>query len=114
MPEEKATTAKSTKAETKDTGEGSITYEDHGDYIIEVDNRGADEVRTRRAKSQNAVPVDKTTHDSVEARVEAEKAAAENEGRDPESVTYQVPPLKEDKGKDAEPETVTVTAEGSK
>lgn len=113
MPEEKTTTtAKSTKAETKDTSEGgTITYEDHGDYIIETDNRGADAVTTRRPKSQNAVPVDQATHDSVQARVDIEKEAAENEGRDPESVNYQVPPVKDE---DAEPETVTVTAEGSK
>lgn len=115
MPEEKATPAKAdtktTKAETKDTSEGDITYEDHGDYILETDTRSGTEVQTRRPKAQNAIPVDQETHDSVQARVDIEKEAAENEGRDPESVNYEVPPVKDP---DAEPETVTVTAEGSK
>ena len=118
MPEERP---KATKAEATKTGstatqedaasEGTITYEDHGDYILETDTRGGAEVVTRRAKSLNAIPVDQATHDSVQARVDIEKEAAENEGRDPESVNYQVPPVEDP---DAEPETVTVTAEGSK
>ena len=45
MPEEKATTAKTTKADKADKADeaegGDITYEDHGDYVLEIDNRGA-------------------------------------------------------------------------
>ena len=99
-------------ATTVNVETGDITYEDHGDYVLEIDNRGPDEVRRQIPKALSEQPVDKATQEQLEERLEIEKAAAENEGRDPESVTWTVPPLKEDKGKDAEPETVTVSAKG--
>jgi hypothetical protein len=110
---DKSTTKKDVKdANVVNVETGDITYEDHGDYILEIDNRGPDEVRRQIPKALAEVPVDQATHDQLTERLEIEKAAAENEGRDPESVTWTVPPLKEDKPADAEPETVTVTASG--
>jgi hypothetical protein len=87
---------------------GSITYEDKGDHTLVTDARLEDAVRiTREPKSQRDAAVDQDTHDAIEARVEIEKEAAENEGSpDPQTT---VPPVKE---KDAEPETIVVTAKG--
>jgi hypothetical protein len=105
-------TASSKKDDKAEKSEGGLTYEDHGDHIVEIDNRGDDEVRRQLPKAQKDVPVDKATHEQLTERLEIEKAVAENEGRDPESVTWEVPPLKEDKGKDDKPETITVGAKG--
>jgi hypothetical protein len=107
-------TAADKKAEKKDEKAegGDITYEDHGDYVLEIDNRGPDEVRRQLPKALKDVPVDKATHEELTERLEIEKQAVENEGGDPDSVTWEVPPLKEDKGKDDKPETITVTSEG--
>jgi hypothetical protein len=96
----------------KKASKGDITYEDHGDHIVEIDNRGDDEVRRILPKALRDTPVDKETREKIEERIEIEEAAAENEGRDPDALGLTVPPLKEEKGKDFEPKTITVTAKG--
>lgn len=106
-----------TKVESKDksvtkAGDGSITYEDHGTYWLEIDNRGEHTIRQRLPKSLRDVPVTPRIHEEVKARMQGEherKQAALEEEAKPE----EAPPVEDpERDYETDPVDVVVTHKG--
>jgi hypothetical protein len=106
---EAKTTAKSKDAEAEKTeySESDIEYIDKGDHYEVHDRRLGDDRVSNLPKSVRDVPVTQEQHDEIDARMKAEKEAAEQRAIAEEETATVPPPVK---GKD---DDVTVTASGS-
>lgn len=106
---EAKTTAKSKSAEGKaEYSEDSIEYIDKGTHYEVHDRRLGDDRVSNLPKSVRDVPVTQEEHDEIDARMKAEKEAAEQRAIAEEETATVPPPVKSKKDSD-----VTVTASGS-
>ena len=112
MAETKETTSKTeTKNEKAKAGDGSVTFEDHGDSWIEVDNRGEHEIRTRLPKSLRDIPVPERRQKEIAERMKAEDDRKQAE-LEQEGLASEPPPVEDpDKDYEKDPEIV-VTHKG--